>query len=220
MQKLVDLTIKQDWNKVRQVFDTLNKKRLLGQLDSNKQDLDSIGMAQYDIGEFGSISVDTGKIVGRSTYGNGWIEFNGQLLNSLLPWTKQAKELFKDVGLISINWITTRASVNLHTDYINFDDIDAPYYINSTDKKNQQCKLNYIVSSLDPDAVTISYDHHDATKTWQTKSIPGTAFLLDTQYPHEVKNNEYREVLTFLFNNDYKVISEFLDKLGPIRFTE
>ena len=218
MQKLVDLTIKQDWNKVRQVFDTLNKKRLLGQLDSNKQDLDSIGMAQYDIGKFGSMSVDTGKIVGKSTYGNGWTEFSGPLLISLLPWTKQAKELFKNVGLISINWITIRASVNLHTDYMNFDDINAPYYVNSTDKKNQQCKLNYIVSSLDPDAVTISYDHHDTTKTWQTKSIPDTAFLLNPEYPHEVKNTGYREILTFLFNNDYKVVSEFFDRQGPIKF--
>ena len=205
MQKQVDLLIEQDWSKNRKTLQMLNDRRESGQLDSFKEEYGYLKKTHYNIQNVGSLGVEDESINEKS----GWTTFDGPLLNSLLPWVKQAEELFKELNLELIQWITIDSILPLHSD-IDYDKKET----------GSKCRINFIVTSEDPDAVTISYDRHDATKTWSTPSISGTAFLLDIGYPHEVKNDKHREIISFTFKNSYTIISEFLDKLGPIRFTE
>jgi hypothetical protein len=62
------------------------------------------------------------------------------------------------------------------------------------------CKVNYIISCADPDAVTLSQDANDPTIFHSYPSVPHTAWLLDTGLPHEVKSQGCREILEFKLN--------------------
>jgi len=217
MQRLIDITIDQDWTPVREVFHSLNSRRLSGELDSKKQGSTLNGLTSYVDGDV-TIRIGADTVPGSGTYKNGWININGPKVEVLLPWAVTARELFKEINFVNMVWAKTDAPTPLHTDYLPYDNPDDPFYIDPINSKRQQCKLIYIISADDPNAVTVSYDPDDASKTWLTPSTPSRGFLLDTGYPHEVKNTGYREIFRFLFDTDYQTVSDFFDRQGPIRF--
>jgi len=218
MQRLVDLTIHQDWDRTRSVLQKYTDLRVSGQLDANKIGDSPNGLTVYSGDDF-MTRVANDLIKTSAGYGSGQVDLLGPALESTLPWIDQAKELFREINLHDVAFFKTNKRVQPHIDYTNYDNPDSFFYIKSGRTSKKQCKIIYIVSSEDTQAVTTSYDHNDKSIQWNTPSVPGTAFLLDTSYLHEVKNTKDREIFRFLFDNDYDTVSKFLDKMGPIVFS-
>ena len=210
LMRKVNMTITQDWSKVRGACDRILKKINNGELDKYKK-AGGYGLADqatdYDIGSYGKMSITMG------WSDREWLFWNGKYLHSLFPWYPQAVDYFNDVILEDIMWVVNYNSIYEHIDMKHKNDTEDP-------DDPPQCKLTYIVSSEDPNAYTISRDVADHSIVDQYQSTVGTAWLLHTGHLHGVytKPNMKREILQFKFASKYSEVCELLDRKGPINF--
>lgn len=205
----VDLQIvNQDWEKIRQIYQTLAQKINTNTLSSDtksdivQNDAGSVyGYTQYNMNTFGSVL--------RSDEGLSadWDTWCGPMLYRMLPWYQYAHDVFAGLTLQTIAWSVTYEDVKLHIDPKVGDESNLG-----------QTKINYIVSASDPNAVTKVYDKLNPNISSEYLSIPNTAWLLNIDNPHEVKCQGRREVLQFKFLNDFSEVCKILQQIGPIRF--
>ena len=203
LQKPVNVKINQDWSEILKKYDNIHSMILSGKLDKDLQPK-AAGwpVKRYNFGNMGSVLIDDAAL------SNNWGTWTGPLLDSQLKWIDQARKLFVNLNFYhSVGLSITYEDVAVHTDAKPYDESDL-----------SQCKLLYVIKSEDPNAKTISHDINDPTITRSFPSVPGTAFLLDTNSPHEVKAKGYRAVLQFKFFTDFNVIADFFDRHGPIEF--
>ena len=199
MHHKVNLEIDYNWSKVREFYHRLVKDTANGKFNQYAHEYpheENGPMTIYGISNYGSImhSDDLSK---------NWNIWTGQLLENMIPWFPEAKELFKNLKLDTIKFGSNTSSVKKHVD--------------GTFDSDPICNLTYIISNTDPNAKTISYNVNDPKITKATPSIPGTAYLLDTQAPHEIISDGPREVFQFCFKNDFNYIVNELNNIGPIR---
>lgn len=200
LQKPVNLVINQDWSEILTRYDTIHNMMLAGKFDKDSQWVPEWAAMQYNFSSMGSIILD--EILSKE-----WGTWTGPLLYSHFKWMQDAEKFFADLNFHGVGLSVTYEDVALHMDGKRGEEQLLP-----------QCKLLYVVRSDDKDAVTISHDKDNLSLTKSTISTPGTAFLLNTNEPHEVKSNGYRAVLQFKFLEDFKTVSKFLDNCGPIAF--
>jgi len=206
----VNMTITQDWVRVRDAYERILKKIDNGELDNYKK-IGGYGeadqAADYDLGSYGKMSITMGWSE------REWLFWNGKYLHTLLPWYSQAVEYFDGVILEDIMWVVSYDTIREHIDMKHKNDIKDP-------DDPPQCKLTYIVSSEDPDAYTVSRDVNDHDISDQYPSTVDTAWLLHTGHLHGVYSepNMKREILQFKFASKYSEVCELLDRKGPIHF--
>jgi len=195
MIRQVDLRIEnQDWSKIRSIYDYIMQSE---RQDKFEQNPDMVYGKQFNLGPYGTI-IDTNKDIAEK----GFILWQGPLFESALGWGKEARDFFKTLDLRNITWSISYGNVMPHIDRIN-------------EITSGRTKINFIVSTKDPNGITISYDKQGIVSY---PSTSGLAWLLDTAVPHAVIANGMREVLTFRFGNSFEEVSDFLDKCGPIIF--
>jgi len=201
MQKQCDITINQDWNKVRNLYQTLVAKK-----DTFKKE--SLSEAGFDHDTVRYCMNVLGSLMTTNYLGsNNWIMWNGILLENCFLWKKKAREYFNGLDFMGYVWNPSIGAVSNHQDGMT-----------KEDRANNVkfCKINYLVSTEDLNSKTISYAEDGSTMTYN--SVPGTAWLLDILKPHEVVNGEgkLRELLQFEFRNSFEEVAEHLDKNGPL----
>jgi hypothetical protein len=199
MLQHVDLKINQDWSKIKEYYNKLISEMRNGKFDKFAdiyEDTINGKVIIYGLGSYGSI-------INTDYLSKDWNVWNGPILENMLPWKKDAKEIFKNLNLHSFKFGSTDSSVKKH--------VDGPI------RDYPICNLTYIISSADPNARTISYNKDDETVTKVAPSIVGTAFLLDIDQPHEIISEGHREVFQFCFYNKFDDIIKELDRIGPIR---
>ena len=199
LQQQIDLKIQYDWSKIRDYYNILIKNMSENKFDKYAKEYpdEENGLATYySIGNHGCIIHNDG-------LSKDWNIWTGKMLESMVPWIPEAKGLFKNLKLDSIKFGSITTSVKKHRDG----------GVNS----EPMCNLTYIISSADPNARTISYDNNDPRITKVISSTPGTAYLLDTQTPHEIISEGFREVFQFCFKNDFDILVDQLNNIGPIR---
>lgn len=210
LQRQVNLTIVQDWNKTRQVYQKIKQKIDNGELEKTAT---QGGYHEKDVAKDYAMP-GSGKMTVTHGWSKDWNFWHGPLLYATFPWYKQAVEYFSGLNLSSIMWVVSREAIVNHID---MKDIHDP--VNTDPDDPPQCKLTYIVSSEDPDAKTVSYDINNPGIRASYPSIPNTAWLLATGHPHEVVARPgLREILQFKFDNTYQEVSDYLDKKGPVHF--
>lgn len=204
----IDIKIfNQDWDKIRAGHTTLAQKIQNNTLSNDtlsKEVYNSAGsiykFTQYNLSSFGSI------LRSDSGLSTDWDTWCGPMLYRLCPWYTSAKKIFKNLNFQAMTYSITHEDIKLHVD----PKIDE-------EKMFGQSKINYIVSADDPSAKTLVYDKK-RNVTAHYPSIPGTAWLLNTNFPHEVKCKGKREVIQFKFLNDYDEVLAELKNIGPIQF--
>lgn len=196
MQKQIDLTINFDWSRVQQMYRVLKEQHRAGKFDKDSHHVEAYHGTQYNLGAWGSL-----------VYSNGlspnWTVWNGKLLESIIPWSNQVREQFKDLNFLGMSWSETTASIALHRD-------------GQIDKNTVICHLIYIVDCEDPMATTISYKNNKKHKVFP--SIPGTTYLIDPNYFHEVVSTGHRKVIIMKFKNKFHYLARWFDKIGPLAF--
>ena len=165
-----------------------------------RQIYDNPETTHYSIGDHSFLLVDK-----KSTL-NDWTSLSGKIIDMNLKWIDQARELFSGLNFQGCSYNLTHIDLQMHVDF--YPEIYKPV-----------CKVNYIVSCVDPNAVTLSQDADDPTIFHSYPSIPNTAWIIDTGLPHEVKSQGCREILEFRFHNTkYETLCEFFNQTGPIVF--
>jgi hypothetical protein len=192
------MTIQQDWNPIRKVYQSLLD---LKQANKLREEVNDSPTAHYRIGNHSSLLVDK-----KSTL-NDWTSLSGEIVDINLKWINQARKLFSGLNFQGCAYNVTHIDLQLHVDIF-------------PEEIKPVCKVNYIVSCEDPNAITLSQDADDATIFHSYPSVPRTAWLLDTGLPHEVKSQGCREILEFKFHNSYETLCEFFTQVGPIVFDE
>jgi len=197
----VDLEIvNQDWNKVIEFYYKACAMRDAGKFTGNY--IEEILSTEYSFKEFGSITTQFDE--NDEWY---WDTISGKIFDSFFPWLPEAKKTFKNLNLANISLSLTPGDIKLH--------IDAK---KTSEKSSNQCKINYVVSTEDPNAVTTVYDINDKNIFASYPSIPQKFWLLNTDHPHEVKSNGFRIMFYFKFYNSFEEVADRLAQLEPIRF--
>jgi hypothetical protein len=195
-----DITIDQDWNKIRKIYSVIVDKMNNDQIDSFYY-IEERGGTQYNLGSFGSL-----------VYGDGlspdWGAWGGPLLESSLGWVQQARDYFQGLNFHGMIFSVTEHPVDLHID-------GRP----PEEKHLNECKINYIVETQDVSAKTYVYNQDSPDIFEWYPSIPGHAYLLDTSNPHEVQASGHREVLQFKFFNTFDEVKNFLLQAKPVHFS-
>ena len=197
----IDITINQNWSSVRQAFQKIVDMRVTGNFKKLKTDVKEWGAhSQYIFNHFGSLDYE-------EELTNGWDSWSGTLFESFLPWANTARNAFKNLDYEGVSWSVIKSDIKLHSDIRRFDEEDLP-----------QCKINYIVNSVDSRAITTFYNINTPKIEKSYLSLPNTAWLVDTNHLHKVTNNGYREVLQFKFNHNFDDVFLSLKERGPIMF--
>lgn len=195
----VDMTIDQDWTPIRKYYSAVLNKFDCGELAADSTYIQEINSTQYNLGRFGSLTIS-------DHLSKRWGFLTGALLEQMLPWTAHAREIFAPVALSGISWTVTTGDVAVHADAKNFGEEHLGF-----------CKINFIVDSNDPAAVTTVTDINDVEYSESYPTVPGTAWLLDVLQPHTVTSTGYREIVQFKFLNSYAEVAEFFKQIGPIK---
>jgi hypothetical protein len=202
MLKSIDITIHQDWNKIRKAYQSVLAMKKDNQL-KKRHFLDELTTQHYPLGDLGNLYYEDYGI-----YSKDWFSLSGKIIDEQLPWLAQARRVFADLHFWGCQLNVSRTSMRPHRDPVDID------------KKTgfRMFKFLYIIAAEDPDAITLSYDKTDSTLIYSHKSVPDTAFLLDPYSLHEMKTNGHREILEFTFYNEYDTLAKFFDQTGPIVF--
>jgi hypothetical protein len=187
--------VNQDWEKMRNVFNSVYEKR--NAVNVNKVYQTEYQSIRYDFKNYGEMTADS-KFSDRIT-------FSGGLLESSLPVIQQIRSFFKDINLYSINLAVLNGKLDTHIDF-------------KTIETSNRCHLVYVIHSEDPNAVTTVYNDWDSDIKESFPSNEGSAWLLDPTKPHEVINSGRRETLQFVFHDNFQNVAEFLIKSDPIEF--
>lgn len=202
-QYTVPLTIDQDWTKIRSTYNNfLNAISKIG--DGKGAVVDEWQVRQYNIGNQGAL-IKLDKI----TDGE-WFMLSGQVLDKLLPWHDLAFDLFSDCNLKHMSFSKMNKPIIPHVD-------------NYTKEMEEQgivkCNLNYTVTCTDPDARLVSTDMEGNNRE-ETRLIPGTAVLLDSNMPHSVEINGEREMFQFQFFASFETVKKRLKEIGSINLCQ
>lgn len=193
----LDLMIIQDWDLIRNL--TYNDPTMM----QKSVNLNTIMLDHGDghaVAYMGSLSED-------------WAIFSGNLLNDAMPWYKNFLEIIEPLQYDGCGFQKHRKSITEHADIrACHSDSEKSHGL----EPDRQCKINYVVSSDDPDAVTIVTDRDDPTNISKYGSTPNGAWLLNINHPHYLKCNGYREVLSFKFCEKFETVLEHFNKLGPL----
>ena len=162
----------------------------LVQLKEQGSVLDFGNSVHYDLGPIGSISDH--KLSAR------WFRVAGPNVRNTMPWLITMIEMMKDLqpddGVISY----LEGDGGLHT--------DNPEYPSA---------FNYIFDNEDQSAYTwVEADN----QTFNYKSQVDTAWILNTQMPHGIKNNGKRWALSIHFKADYDTLKKWFDVQGKLIF--
>ena len=195
----VDMTINQDWTPIRKYYSAVLNKLDRGELDADTTYVQEIKSTQYNIGHLGSLTMS-------DHLGTRWGFLTGALFEQMLPWITHAREIFAPVTLSNISWTVTNGNVSVHIDSKSLGEEDLGL-----------CKINFIVDSNDPAAVTMLTDVNNPEYSESYPTVPGTAWLLDVLQPHSVTSTGYREIVQFKFLNSYAEVAEFFKQIGPIK---
>lgn len=180
-----------DWKIIRKLHQVMLDKQSRREYSSfNPHDYG--GDPRYDFAGLGSL------IYGDQLSIN-WGTMCGPLFESKLPWIDTVRDYFSGLNFHGVLWSKTYGNVAKH--------MDVP---NINEENKSQCKINYIVSAVDLNAVTKVYDPNNENIEESYPSIPGQAFLLDVNCPHEVLCDGEREVLQFKFFESFNTVKNFL----------
>lgn len=200
MLSKVNITIDQDWDRIRKIYNHILQKRLDNSLTDNYF-VPEWEATQYNLGTLGSL-------VYNEILSPDWGTWSGLLLDSSLGWVQQARDYFRGLNFHGVSFSVTEHSISQH--------IDGKI---ASENDLAQCKINYIVYSEDQSATTYVYNRDDPTICNSYPSDFGHAYLLDVTHPHEVHSAGHREVLQFKFFNSYDEVKSFLEKAGPVHFS-
>jgi hypothetical protein len=190
----INLQFNCDWDRIHKIFNRLVEKKNQGYF-SNCVYEPAYKANIYSIGTFGSLITST-SLTGED---NEWRLWNGKFLEWTLP-----PEIFLltdklvDAGLNFVNFSYTchYGEIKKHTDGKRINEGSGGH-----------CNLNYIISSTDPQAKTISTGPNGETELYL--SSPGKVFLLDTATPHQIISNGIREVFQLKFHSSFDEVKRF-----------
>lgn len=190
----INLQFDYNWIRIHKIFNRLVEKKNQGYF-SNYVYEPAYKSKIYSIGTFGSLITNTSL----TEENVEWQVWNGKFLEWLLP-----PEIFLltdklvDAGLNFVNFSYTchYGKIKKHIDGKQIDEgLDG------------HCNLNYIISSTDPEAKTVSTGSNGQTEIYL--SSPGKLFLLDTATPHQVINGGIREVFQLKFHSSFNEVKQF-----------
>jgi hypothetical protein len=195
----IDMTIDQDWTSIRKYYSAVLNKLDRGELAADNTHVQEINSTQYNLDHFGSLVMS-------DHLSTRWGFLTGALLEQMLPWAPRACEIFSPLTISSIAWTVTTGNVAVHCDSKVLSEQDLGI-----------CKINFIVDSNDPAAITTLTDINNPEYSESYPTVPGTAWLLDVLQPHSVTSAGYREIVQFKFLNSYAEVAEFSKQIGPIK---
>jgi hypothetical protein len=186
----VDLQINTNWNRLIDLFDSVNQKYKDNQLTDGIF-VKEYNTMQYNFGELGCfISLDNlTDNPGESA------SLNGKILEHMLPCSQQIKHDLKDLDLVSMSILECTNDIHPHIDSQVQSDLPG------------QCRINYIIAG--EDAVTF-VDNDGQIESY--RSIPGTAWLLDTTKLHWVKNSSRRHLFQLTFYQPYQTVLNWFNQ--------
>ena len=202
MIQSVDITIHQDWNKVRKLYESVLAMKAANRLKQEDFHIKH-GASQYHVGDLGTLWYEDLDYTSKD-----WGSLTGKIIHKQLSWIDQAYQIFAGLHFYGCSWNVTHTDIRPHRDPPSID----------IETGLPAVKVLYMITSEDTDAVTLSYDNNDPTMIYSHKSVPGTAFLLDPYSLHELKSKGLREILEFRFYNEYDTLAKFFDQAGPIVF--
>ena len=197
MVEKIDIQFRYDWEIVRKKYNQIKSAA-----DPNLYIQDKVygnSSDTYNLKGFGYIS-------NIHKFSPNWYMWSGELFESMLPWSKNLRHTFSELTISHISWSVIDSNILRHFD----NKIDA-------EKDLPQCKLNYIVRSDDPNAITNVYNA-DSTIKKSYLSTPNSAWLVNVDLDHEVINTGHREILTFKFFNEFDQVLDVFKRLGPMVF--
>ena len=199
----VDLTVDADWNNVRKVYHKIKEKRDAGHFHREyKLEYDS---EVYSLGALGFISSSTSL----TSESEVWDMIGGKIIEKILPADLIAlRDDMTNAGLnfINFNYYQHLGHILEHVDGKEIDE-----------GKHGHCNINYIVSSDTPNSTTFARKHgHEESY----RSIPSTAWLLNTTINHGVRNTGLREIFQIKIFSPFDDVRQFLQErsmLSPIK---
>ena len=193
--KNIDLLKNTDWKKIDKVASQLFIKIKEGKYEDHVTHEVAYNADIYSLKNNGSVIVNYGL-----TDGKPWLNWCGHFLETMIPWSKNVKDLFLKNNLNFINF-----SYFEHDSYVK-PHIDGK---KENEKNLGHCNINFIVSCEDTNARTW-VRHEDITLSYN--SIPDTAWLLDTTKTHAIENNGLRKIFQIKFHDSFDIIKTFIEK--------
>jgi len=189
MIKQINLTINFDWKRISKAYDVVLSKSYD---KSNWQYKKEWVANTADLGSLGLIISD--KLLSKD-----WNIWSGSMLLSMLPWRHQLNEVFSGLTIHSISFLVAHHPIEKHVDGRSPEEKDIPF-----------TNLNYIVGSENTETRTFLYELDWETVLGSYLSIPGTAWILNPDYPHEVEVSARREVFQIKFANSFQEVYDLL----------
>jgi hypothetical protein len=198
--KKINLVIHQDWSEVMFVNQSIRERVSSGQLPDPVW-VEEYGDYKYNFGNFGAIQFLDG-LADHTTPKYSTSMFYGKMVESMLPWTKEIRNTFKELNIAGFTYYETAGNISPHIDG----------QINGQAEQGH-CRLNYIIN--DTDAVTY-VDNNGNIESHGSES--GSAWLIDTTKLHWVKNNQERQVFQITFHDPFKRVSDYLSGYPKLEF--
>ena len=188
----VQLDFDYDWNRINFLYNQLIERLKQNKFESLPLD-EYPDATVYSLGSLGGSIIASGDITL-----SPWYVWNGEFLEkNLPPKFLEVKQQLIEAGLKFAGFTYTKhyGSIKEHQDAL-------PDY-----SVTGQCNINFIISSTDPDSVTLATDGKNVESY---PGIPGTCWLLDSGSLHEVKNTGYREVFQIRIHSSFSEVKDFL----------
>lgn len=182
-----------DWRRMIGIYDALIEKQRAGLFDATAYSTPHVpDLVAHDIGSYGMLFTSQ-----QLTPNEIWYVWNGQLLETVFPWSAKLRQKFGSHGIDLVDFSLSRHfhSIKKHTDK------KAPGVATQG-----HCNLNYIVES-DPES-TAYFQRPDGLHFY--RSPKNTAWLLDSTVPHWVENEGQRIVFQLRFHSPYDQVRECL----------
>ena len=188
--------INTDWSRVQSISSKMFSKLENGDFDKDKKLREEYGAVEYNLGNYGSLFLDT-----ENEDGLPWYHWTGPLLTSNISWGKQIEEKLKNspINFSNFTYFIHQRKVFEHTD-------------GKTDEEKSfdgHCNLNFVISCEDPTSYTF-IGRGSEQKTYPSNG--DSAWLIDTTIPHGINNHGKREVFQMKFYNSFdRVVNYLLD---------
>jgi hypothetical protein len=194
----VQLDFDCDWNRINSIYNQLIEQLKQNKFNSRPQD-------EYPDASVYSLGILGGSIIASEDItSTAWYVWNGEFLEkNLPPKFLEVKQQIIEAGLRFVGFTYTKhyGPIKEHQDALPDHSVTG------------QCNINFIISSSDPDSVTLATDGKNIESY---PGIPGTCWLLDTGSLHEVKNSGYREVFQIRIHSSFSEVKDFFKKQGLV----
>ena len=183
-----------DWNKVRQIFKTIQKKITDGDWDHKKIVDPIMGVDVYSIGKFGSLSI------GSLEDNTLWYFWTGTMLEKLLPWANIVKKqmVLANLPITNITYHCHTGSTRPHRDTAYFGEFSDQPHTN----------INFVISSVTPDE-SYTWCRDDNDNEMRYYSHPNKLWILNTSNVHSVVSNGFREGLIIKLRQPFDKVNNF-----------